>query len=863
MADLNKGEDVGETQDVGGWKLCSMFAANFVNNARVCEPPKLYYLWRASLFSLSDTFPSHFDLARHIVQNFLRAWAACGFPTFLHFPAIHLISSWSYSFDLVIFPPQSSAKQQWIFLISPGADADKSFPRVGESCKVKLITRGKEDKTDWLQAERVENDVGSMLGAEAEKLAAFLVTIKQSEAGCLKKPLISDDGGGHNRGPKQLYGKKAVLVNIEVAISAKTVEAEIGALDELMSPQSKCSQRQRQAFQYLMNFKNPAFCTNLFEELPWMARPLRENSVVPKSITNLYKDLDDHQKRAYKELLSNLPCGFGILPGGPGAGKTHWNIVVSAMAQSTPMKIIGAQGQALSHNIKILYLLDINKPLDDICTKYLKTYRAIGLRKRFVRLQPSSAQNDDSRNAYRFQITAKLKGKFSSIQRPDVPPTLDEAAWDLYQKHRANRYKELCACLAKLSGQSSGDQRGKTNQDKEKILQRTFKDAVKKLYQDLLENEIDFIFATPVCASYGLKDGHFRPDIVFFDESPHAKECSTLISVAKFEPKAWFFTGDYRQTRPFLVSDKAVDNPYAAQLLTSTMERAANSGAVPVQLLLNHRAYGNLQALGSRLFYQGTMLASQREFPETAEHIRQTYLNPLLGRPFVLHLVGQLAQDAHFKRVGQNKAGSILVIAPYREAVMRYRNAFKNMRLCQENGKEGSSVLCEVRSIETVQGGEADFVIVDFAEVLVMNPRFGSRGYGQQSNYISQVLKEYHDVERQATTIKWHEELPENVLSTDVTMETQKEKENREWLEANTFQRGQALSQSSYLQQNLTIKSSETVARETSFFEPDLICEEMASLTFSKRSTSVENPRFEQIAPGNDADQVAFDGFFW
>lgn len=52
----------------------------------------------------------------------------------------------------------SSAKQQWIFLISPGADADKSFPRVGESCKVKLITRGKEDKTDWLQAERVEND---------------------------------------------------------------------------------------------------------------------------------------------------------------------------------------------------------------------------------------------------------------------------------------------------------------------------------------------------------------------------------------------------------------------------------------------------------------------------------------------------------------------------------------------------------------------------------------------------------------------------------------------------------------------------------------------------------------------------------
>ncbi|KAK2075366.1 hypothetical protein P8C59_009497 [Phyllachora maydis] len=751
MADLNKGEDVGETQDVGGWKLCSMFAANFVNNARVCEPPKLSrYLMAKPVYSFDnpmDFYRIHkagtetdHRLESQEIERFnkkkipFRSWIA-------------------YKTD-----SYSSAKQQWIFLISPGADADKSFPRVGESCKVKLITRGKEDKTDWLQAERVENDVGSMLGAEAEKLAAFLVTIKQSEAGCLKKPLISDDGGGHNRGPKQLYGKKAVLVNIEVAISAKTVEAEIGALDELMSPQSKCSQRQRQAFQYLMNFKNPAFCTNLFEELPWMARPLRENSVVPKSITNLYKDLDDHQKRAYKELLSNLPCGFGILPGGPGAGKTHWNIVVSAMAQSTPMKIIGAQGQALSHNIKILYLLDINKPLDDICTKYLKTYRAIGLRKRFVRLQPSSAQNDDSRNAYRFQITAKLKGKFSSIQRPDVPPTLDEAAWDLYQKHRANRYKELCACLAKLSGQSSGDQRGKTNQDKEKILQRTFKDAVKKLYQDLLENEIDFIFATPVCASYGLKDGHFRPDIVFFDESPHAKECSTLISVAKFEPKAWFFTGDYRQTRPFLVSDKAVDNPYAAQLLTSTMERAANSGAVPVQLLLNHRAYGNLQALGSRLFYQE-----------------------------------------------------------------RHRRA----------------------------------------EVLVMNPRFGSRGYGQQSNYISQVLKEYHDVERQATTIKWHEELPENVLSTDVTMETQKEKENREWLEANTFQRGQALSQSSYLQQNLTIKSSETVARETSFFEPDLICEEMASLTFSKRSTSVENPRFEQIAPGNDADQVAFDGFFW
>jgi hypothetical protein len=112
------------------------------------------------------------------------------------------------------------------------------------------------------------------------------------------------------------------------------------------------------------------------------------------------------------------------------------------------------------------------------------------------------------------------------------------------------------------------------------------------LYYDVI-SEADFIVATPVVASKHLA-GFYKPDLIIFDECAHAHELSTLIALAHFEPKAWFFTGDHRQNEPYVNTTRfAQENkPHLrrirlgvrTQLRISTMERAAVNGAIPHQL---------------------------------------------------------------------------------------------------------------------------------------------------------------------------------------------------------------------------------------------------------------------------------------
>ncbi|RFU78586.1 hypothetical protein TARUN_3629 [Trichoderma arundinaceum] len=75
---------------------------------------------------------------------------------------------------------------------------------------------------------------------------------------------------------------------------------------------------------------------------------------------------------------------------------------------------------------------------------------------------------------------------------------------------------------------------------------RPLRCLVTSLYRDVLA-EADFVATTPVAAS-GSFATLFRPEIIFMDEAPHARELTTLIPMAYFDPLAWIFTGDVKQT---------------------------------------------------------------------------------------------------------------------------------------------------------------------------------------------------------------------------------------------------------------------------------------------------------------------------
>lgn len=135
-----------------------------------------------------------------------------------------------------------------------------------------------------------------MYGPEVEKMAAFSVTIKDHEVGLLKRPIMDeDDGHGGFDSGQPLRRKGMLIVCLEMPMSSRTMDAELNALKRLTTPGDHCTEDQRAAFKWLMDFKNPEFEMDLFEKLPWMAKPLHNAHRLPRQIIDLYKSFDEDQ----------------------------------------------------------------------------------------------------------------------------------------------------------------------------------------------------------------------------------------------------------------------------------------------------------------------------------------------------------------------------------------------------------------------------------------------------------------------------------------------------------------------------------------------------------------------------------------
>ncbi|KAK3987435.1 P-loop containing nucleoside triphosphate hydrolase protein [Cladorrhinum sp. PSN332] len=526
------------------------------------------------------------------------------------------------------------------------------------------------------------------------------------------------------------------------------MDTELQALEWLVK--GIASQAGSDVFSYLMEFKSPKRYVNFFDLYPQVKNP---NDVpdpnVRLALREVVSRFDIDQSKAHLS-LSSLAEGVAFVPGGPGAGKTSWALTIALLAQ------------AGVRPCKVLYLVDINNAADDSADRMQALYHKVGLNKTVIRV-PSwggvdeEFLNDDEKRGSipmslrKADFTEGFLSAESFLQEEGnegKAPTLHQRAYQLfnspeYQASEAAHYNEILGALWKINAKGGNKQNYEVDVEAlRKVLIPLYFHAIR---------DADFIATTPIAARR-IKN-IFRPDIVVFDECGHARELTTMTSLAFFRPKAFFFVGDHRQTEPYT---EDTTHRFAAQLKISTMERAEANGAAPNQLLVNHRAHGSLERLASGLFYQGRMRSDKRGnaqlFPNSVIYLRN-WIKSLPGRvtnqrvktsgnfdgvprliidhwgntfrqakdgtsswsvahhEFVMEQVLALIQDPNFTQVDGKRSGTIMIISPYKAATQKYLQALRD---CGLKKRRKNRVM--IRTVDTAQGQEADLVFLDLVK---------------------------------------------------------------------------------------------------------------------------------------------------
>ncbi|KAL6893244.1 AAA domain-containing protein [Trichoderma evansii] len=546
-------------------------------------------------------------------------------------------------------------------------------------------------------------------------------------------------------------------ISIRWEMTSQTFETELEALYAFITPQRFKSQKgpsykARLAFSMIQQFCTAnAEISNLLNKYPPLANPRNATYKVSPIFLEKFDKFNQDHVAAYKG-LARIKNGIYFVNGCPGAGKTEWNMVISGFIQSHR----SSAKKRVRH--QILFLVDINQTVSDAADRYHCLCKAAGLDIRIIRmhgwpyemrhserLNQSGGQgktakpvdDDDAATDFTksFLTTVGLTHHAKLERDPRRAPNLDEAAWDYYGKHKHDSYQTLTKFLGRID---EGDVLGSEDW-------KLLRSSVSKLYRHVL-GAADFVATTPVAASGSSFAKYFRPEIVFVDEAPHARELTTLIPLAYFDPVAWIFTGDVKQTRPFVDSciserralEKGLKfNPYAEQLRLSTMARAAAASALDHKLLVNNRAYGNLHRLPSEMFYDGEMSSGhvkEKRYPPSTMHLkkhleklsgcrnleenrlvvsfaqsseeiqRNSFWNPM-QHAWVIEQVKYLLDDDKFQSLS-GEAGTIMIQTPYSTAFRQYLGEVKLWPL------EWQSRV-QVLTVDKAQGNQADVVFLD------------------------------------------------------------------------------------------------------------------------------------------------------
>ncbi|KAF4124577.1 regulator of nonsense transcripts 1 [Geosmithia morbida] len=674
----------------------------------------------------------------------------------------------------------TSFAKSWLLMVKvPPVTDDVGFPADGDHFSVDLertVMVGSDGYTlTNLSSSRITNPYEEMTDVDENirRCAAFKVDVPRSwegEGGTSIELELMDRfriASSIDDVQNITVKAKSQIITIHLETVARTPEAELEALRSFVfekgchggrTPPAKSMT----AFRTIQNFHGVTWeYTDLHAEFPQLANPTSPSYRVSPFLQQKVKEFNADQKAAY-DGLTQIRNGLFFVNGCPGSGKTEWNLVLSALIQSSPR-----QGSKRKRS-PILFLVDINKTADDAANRYLALCKASGLNTKAIRMYgwPYEMRNSDKLQGLAnlenlelddkdskgvdftrtFLTTANLARNSSLKRGTDRAPTLDEASWDYYDLRRDEKaFTPLSVFLDKMG---TGEALSTSDW---KVMRK----LVSQLYRKVLA-EVDFVATTPVAAS-GAFSRFFRPGVVFFDEAPHARELSTLIPIAYFEPLAWIFTGDVHQTQPFVkgADKRSVElqglryNPFVEQLRFSTMARAATVGALDGQLLVNKRAHGNLHRLSSELFYSASMRSVHETpgamYPPSTLHLkkhleslggnrgglsenriivqldsgcereeRRSFWNPVNHR-WVMKQVEILLKDEAFQSTSsEGSPGTVIIMSPYSTALRRYDAAVKQW---PDEWRRRVQVL----TVDRAQGNQADVVVLD----MVLTTRAG------------------------------------------------------------------------------------------------------------------------------------------
>ncbi|KAH0497353.1 hypothetical protein TgHK011_004665 [Trichoderma gracile] len=605
---------------------------------------------------------------------------------------------------------QTSFTTSWLLMAkSPSSTENTIFPTVADRFTIDIKESVELPQGVFtlyhLNATRIENpfeSVGELEGSRVQKLAAFKVS-----------------GALDNTSGWMLDENNRKNISIRWEVTSQTFEAELDALRYFVAPKRSekkgPSHRSKLAFDMLQHFRSEdPEIINLLARFRQLAEPSNPVHKISPVLVQKFADFNSDHLAAH-DGLGQIKNGLYFVNGCPGAGKTEWNMVISALIQSH----FTYGTKKVRH--QILFLVDINKTVSDAADRYHGLCREAGLDVRIIRmhgwpyemrhsgrLNQKGGQNHEEGDAaadftQSFLTTAGIT-RHTGLERDDTrAPSLDEAAWDHYERKKHEAYHGLTKLL------------------------------------DRIESE-------DVLAASGSFSHFFHPEIVFVDEAPHARELTTLIPLAYFDPVAWIFTGDVKQTRPFVNdcgSAKNAEmkglkfNPYTEQLRLSTMARAVAADALDHKLLVNNRAYGNLHRLPSAMFYDGEMISGHDEeamYPPSTVYLKE-HLEKLLGRgdlqenrlvvsfassaeqsrrssfwnpkqhSWVIEQAKYLLGDSKFESIS-GAPGTIMIQTPYSSACREYQSEVKQWPV-EWQGR------VQVLTVDKAQGNQADVVFLD------------------------------------------------------------------------------------------------------------------------------------------------------
>ena len=652
----------------------------------------------------------------------------------------------------------------WLFLVQPPDNLEASgFPTTTDRFRIDMVSNVKRGGDEYslahIPATRIPNPFETCEAVRDTRIktfAAYKVDVPRSwtnsEGDHIELDLMSEFQISCRESDLDkifMEEHEHQLLTIEWDVNSATFEAELDALhfftEEKRLQNRGPTLKSQRAFRMIQNFHSSwKDFYDLHKDFPQLSNPELRRHAVPDAILRRFKAFNNDHSIAFNG-LKQIPNGLYFVNGCPGSGKTEWNMILAGLIQCSKRR-------HKKRRNPILFLVDINKAVDDAASRYYSLCQEAGVTIRIVRMHGwplemrQSAKLHGSRSTAnqdsfavpdftnRFLVTAGLSKQTSVSRDPGIVPTLDQASWEYFEKNKRDAFLGLQKLLDKMD---SGEA---LSTDDWKHL----RSHVSRLYRVVLAGT-DFIATTPV-AAYGRFSKFFKPDIIFMDEASHARELTTLIPLAYFTPKAWIFTGDVKQTQPFVKDAKDREkhsglrfNPFAAQLRMSTMARADHVNAVNSKLLVNKRAFGNLHRLPSAMFYESQMRSGYDEasrYPDGVAYLtiylqnlngnrdvdenriivnlensneekhRDSYWNPL-HHQWVLAQATHLLQDDRFRGLRDREMGGTIMIAtPYSTAVKQYHAAVKSW---PESWQRRTQVL----TVDKAQGNEADVVFLD------------------------------------------------------------------------------------------------------------------------------------------------------